>query len=257
MVKTQSRASKGLRCLGVLGTGEKCKRARDGSGLPVLLNKKCAHCKEQRCRKHCKCARNDSDVAKGRSGPRGADQRRNARVVVAAAAPAAPVAHLPSPRGPPLGLSCSLLDLTTYYARCCDEIATASEVELASYMFDHSALHKLLLKRLRGRTAFSLRIYLDIEMFAGTVPRSQRSRVKELFQAGAKVYLCKGIKAGGSFHAKGIVVDRRYLYSGNPNVTDKSTKNEEFCYRFTGPIVSQVLSRLAVQLERGKQWDGA
>lgn len=256
MVKKQSRASKGLCCLGVLGTGEKCKRARDGSGLPVVLNRKCAHCNLQQCRKHCKCGR-PGKLLKGRSGPRGADQRRNVRVVVAAAAPAAPVAQLPSPRGPPLYLSCSLLDVVTYYSRCCDDIATASEVELASYMYDNSSLHKLLLKRLRGRTEFSLRVYLDAEMFGGTVPRSQRSRVRELFEAGAEVFLCKGPRAQGSFHCKGIVVDRRYLYSGSPNATDKSEKNEEFCFRITGPPVSQILQRLAVQLKRGKQWDGS
>jgi hypothetical protein len=257
MVRNLSRASKGLRCLGVLRTGERCRRARDGSGVPVVLNKKCEYCKEQRCRKHCKCERNKSDRSKGRSGPRGASETSNVRVVVASVAPAAPVAQLPSPRGPPLNLSCVMLDVDTYYSRCRDDIATASEVELASYMYDNLSLHKLLLKRLRGQTQFSVRVYLDAEMFGGTVPRFQRPRARELFNAGAKVFLCKGPRAQGSFHCKGIVVDRRYLYSGSPNATDKSEKNEEFCFRITGPPVSQVLQRLTAQLEKGKQWDGS
>jgi len=41
-----------------------------------------------------------------------------------------------------------MLDVDTYYSRCRDDIATASEVELASYMYDNLSLHKLLLKRL-------------------------------------------------------------------------------------------------------------
>ena len=42
-----------MQCLGVLATGAKCDRARDGSGRPVFLSKLCPVCKEQRCRKHC------------------------------------------------------------------------------------------------------------------------------------------------------------------------------------------------------------
>ena len=123
--------------------------------------------------------------------------------------------------------------------------------------YDNPALQKVLLKRLTGRAPFSLRLYLDAEMFAGRVPHFQRPRVRELFEAGAKVLLCRGLKNQGDFHCKGIVVDRRFLYTGSANATHKSHCNEEFCFRITGPTVSQVLERLSTHLQKGKLWNGA
>ena len=111
--------------------------------------------------------------------------------------------------------------------------------------------------RLQGRAPFSLRLYLDAEMFAGRVPHFQRPRVRELFEAGAKVLLCRGLKNQGAFHCKGIVVDRRFLYTGSANATHKSHCNEEFCFRITGPTVSQVLERLSTHLQKGKLWNGS
>jgi hypothetical protein len=51
-------------------------------------------------------------------------------------------------------------------------------------------------------------------------------------------------------------VDRRFLYSGNANFTDKSEVNKEFCFRMVGPVVRQVLERLALHRQRHTLWDG-
>ena len=144
-----------------------------------------------------------------------------------------------------------------FYSRCCSDVATAGQVELASYQYDNPCLQKALLKRLKGRAAFSLKVYLDAEMFQGAVPRYQKSRVKELWESGAEVFLCRGPKSQGSFHCKAVVVDRRYLYCGSPNFTYKSQNNEELCFRMTGPVVGEVLEKFAVWGKRKKLWDGS
>ena len=233
MVKKKSCGSKGMQCVGVLATGAKCVRARDGSNRPVSLNKWCPDCDEQRCKEHCKCGR--TKTAKGRSAPRGKGQVK-LKVSVAATAPAAAslpgpapaAASLPGPVGRAPVASCLLLDVDAFYSRCCADVGTASEVELASYQYDHPSLQKVLLKRLRGRLAFTLKLYLDADVFfggGGAVPRYQKARVGELMQAGAQVFLCRGPGSQGSFHVKAVVVDRRYLYCGSPNFTYKSHNN--------------------------------
>lgn len=248
------RSSKGLQCLGDFTTGAKCRRARDGSKLPVVLNKKCVHCKEQRCRAHCKCKRNKARFATGRGAPRGSSDAPRSEVVVSSVA--SPV-RLPGPAGRALGESCSLMPVDDYYSSCCKAISNSSEVELATYMYDHPALQKVLLQRLRGRAHFSLRFYIDAEMFRGTVPHAQKCRVRQLLAAGATVLLCKGYGPQGSFHCKGIVVDRKYLYIGSANATFKSQSNEEFCFRITGAPVTQILERLSLHVKKGKLWDGS
>jgi hypothetical protein len=83
-------------------------------------------------------------------------------------------------------------DVDAFYSRRCADVATASEVELASYQYDNPSLQKVLLKLLKGRPAFTLKVYLGAEMSEGAVPRYQKARVKELWQAGAQVFLCRG-----------------------------------------------------------------
>jgi hypothetical protein len=51
-------------------------------------------------------------------------------------------------------------------------------------------------------------------------------------------------------------LNRRLLYSGNANLTDKSEVNEEFCFRMVGPVVRQVLETLALHRQRHTLWDG-
>jgi len=247
--------SKGKKCLGVFRTAEKCNRARDGSGRPVFLNKNCMLCGEQRCKAHCKCFRDKS--CKGRSMPRGIASRK-ARVSArtqpppAALAVSASLVHV----GRPSSLKCEKLDQDSWWKACLVDITDAAEVELASYMYDNFKLHGLLLKRLRGRSPFALSIFVDAEKFAGSVPKQQKARLRELCNSGAQVYICKGRAAGGAFHCKGLVVDRRYLFTGNANFTEKSLKNWELCFRMEGPPVKEVLLDLAAAKLKGKLWSG-
>ena len=48
----------------------------------------------------------------------------------------------------------------------------------------------------------------------------------------------------------------RFLYTGGANVTEKSVANEEFCYKLGGPVVLQVLQRLAEHRRVGRLWNG-
>ena len=45
---------------------------------------------------------------------------------------------------------------------------------------------------------------------------------------------------------------RAILHSGNANITYKSIANEEFVYRMTGPVVLQVLGKLALHRQKGR-----
>jgi phosphatidylserine/phosphatidylglycerophosphate/cardiolipin synthase-like enzyme len=152
--------------------------------------------------------------------------------------------------------SCVLLEAAAWYDSFCKDVKHADEVELASYMYDNTAVQELFLKRLRGRTAFALNVYVDAEQFSAGVPRLQKTRLKELRSAGAQVYICKGWGRQGAYHCKAAVVDRRFGYSGGANFTDKSMVNEEICFKMAGPVVRQLLERLAQHRQRFKLWNG-
>ena len=256
MVKgSTKRASKGKTCLGVFRSPLKCTLARNKSGAPIVLCRNCVECGEQRCKAHCKCARTGSDKAKGRSGSRGYTEtaaQSRARVNVQATSPALVAA----PVGRAAPLTCSLLDTNDWYNQCCSDLGVASEVELASYVYDHPAVHQKLLQRLRGRRDFTLNVYVDQEQFSKGAARHERGRLCELLAAGANVYMCKGRRGRGSYHCKALVVDRRYLYTGNANLTLQSTNNHELVFKMTGPPVRDVLERLAQHRVAGKLWSG-
>jgi len=151
---------------------------------------------------------------------------------------------------------CELLDTGAWYRDFCNTVQDAAEVELASYMYDNPAVQNVLLRRLRGRTAFALNLYVDSEKFSAGGPFLQKARLRELRSAGASVYICKGRGRRGSYHCKGAVADRRFLYSGNANFTRKSEDNEEFCYKMAGPVVREVLERLARHRQQNTLWNG-
>lgn len=139
----------------------------------------------------------------------------------------------------------------------CADIRASSQVELASYIYDDPTVQALLLKRLRGQEPLKLNVYIDAEQFRGEVPRFQMPRLKALHTAGARVFICKGSGSQGAFHGKAVVVDKRYLYAGSANVTSKSHRNEEFCFRMTGDVVQQLLGRLQELRLKSKDWNGA
>ena len=101
-----------------------------------------------------------------------------------------------------------------------------------------------------------LNVYVDSEKFVAGGPFLQKARLRELHSAGALVYLCKGRARQGSFHCKGAVADPLCLYSGSANYTRQSEDNEEFCYKMTGPVVRQVLERMAGHRQTGTLWNG-
>ena len=139
-----------------------------------------------------------------------------------------------------------------------EDTTKASEVHVATYMYDHQKVHECFLKRLRYRKSrpFTLHVYIDRrQLKIGTVPKKMRVRMQELKQAGAHVYLCKG-RGLDIYHAKGLVIDRRYLYCGSANITGASKDNEELPLRCTGDIVGQILGRLALTRAKWPLWDG-
>jgi hypothetical protein len=156
--------------------------------------------------------------------------------------------------GRPSRPSCELVDLSQWWSKLVAEVGEASEVELATSRFDDEVLFELLLQRLNSRR-ISMNLYIDTEMFAGQVPKLQRSRVSKLQEAGAAVFLCKTGKSG-SYHSKALVLDRRVLYTGSANFTGKSRRNRETVFRMTGPVVDQMLRQLAEDRTREPQWDG-
>ena len=173
----------GKECLGQLRPKLKCMRARDGSGDAVALNGNCRHCGEQRCKAHCKCARDGSVNAKGRKAARGVSAEKPAHRGAYVAKPSPPSAPT-VPVGRASAPSCVLMDASDWYEKCCDAISKASEVELASYMYDNGNVQAALVKRLRGRSAFQVNIYIDAGTLAGKTPRAQRARLAELRSLG-------------------------------------------------------------------------
>jgi hypothetical protein len=64
-------------------------------------------------------------------------------------------------------------------------VEKATEVDLATYMFDDTALFQVLLRRLSDNVGFKLNILLDEEVFVkGETPQLQRSRVEKLQKKG-------------------------------------------------------------------------
>ena len=245
------RKSNGSDCLGVFREPKKtCKRGR-GQKAVVLAPRHCKDCGEQRCKAHCRCGRRKDH--KAHSGPRGGGA--SAEPSRPSAPPAAAVAVV-APVGRASTQTWELLETETWYRTFCKDVAGAGQVELGSYVYDNPAVQDALLKRLRGRSAFELSLYVDSEKFFSGGPRLQKSRLKQLHSAGAQVYLCKGQGRQGSFHPKAGVVDRRFLYTGSANFTQQSLANEEFCFKLVGPDVLTVLGRMVRHRQTAKLWNG-
>lgn len=236
--------SKGKECKGVYRTSVACNLSRVRPGKPIVMSRACSKCGEWRCRSHCRCKR--IGELTGRSMARGFGVK-----AARSTTPSSPSLSVAAPVGRPAALDAKLLDTETWYDQMIADISKGSEVELATYMYDNQRVHECLLARLRSRRSrpFVANIYLDDKMQTSsfeTPPKQQRSRVRELKSKGAKVYLCKGKGGLGAFHCKGVVVDRRVLYTGSPNITTKSAANEEWGFRLVGPIVQQALDRIAL-----------
>ena len=253
------RMHKGKECRGKCGTSEGCTLSRARPGKPIVMSKACVKCGEWRCRSHCKCSRNQELTGRNMARGAGVKSKPSSSSSTAPPQPVAPVGRGPAP-------SCQLLaGAKEMLEMACKEIESSSEVEAASFIFDNHKLHAVFLKRLNGRKPFRLNLYVDREQLGGKVLKSgdkpggskkMKSRVAELRHNGAAVYVCNGKGHLGSYHPKGLVIDRRYLYCGSPNLTDKSLENEEWPLRCTGEVVGQVLARLGLTRETHPLWDG-
>jgi hypothetical protein len=174
---------------------------------------------------------------------------------VATSTQSAPV--LPS-RGVVVSVSSVVdLDVDDWYRQLRGEIAGSSSVELATYVYDDTGVQGALLKRLAGPAAFTVTMHIDAEMFEGGVPKLQKSRLKALHTAGARIWICRGVLPRGSFHGRAVVIGSDVLYTGSANLTQKSHSNEEFCYRMCGSVAQRMLRRLVDVRRRGKLWNGS
>ena len=137
------------------------------------------------------------------------------------------------------------------------DVEIASDIMLASYTYDHSSLTALLIRRLQGRAAFSVTVLVDKESFdKGDAPR-ERPRLRALREAGARIFMCRGTPPFGRMHVKAICIDRRTVYTGSANFTNKSASNLEMVMRMVGPPADDIKAQLADIQNGGKLWDGA
>jgi len=138
-------ASKGRRCLGVLRTASKCRRARNGKGGSVCLKRKCLGCQEWRCRAHCKCGRESTAVGRAKA--------RGLRV----AAPAAPAQRAAVAQAAlPCDDEVEVHDETSWMRRLLRDLPSATSILLATYMYDAELIHNALMGRLTDGTNFKL-----------------------------------------------------------------------------------------------------
>ena len=140
-----------------------------------------------------------------------------------------------------------------WYAAMIGSINGAREVAVGSYQYDHAGVTDALERRLNGNAAFDCVVLLDREMHGLRSPVHQRPRLERLRRAGATIVLCRGTPATGSFHAKAVVTDRRTAFIGSANVTGKSCRNGELCFRLRGPPVLDVLQFLQREHANGEE----
>ena len=120
-------------------------------------------------------------------------------------------------------------------------VSTATHVIIASYQFDHGRLTDLLLSRLASPKPFELVLLMDAESYGLRAPLQQRRRLNSLQRSGAELVLCRGTPSTGTLHAKALVADRRTAFVGSANLTEKSARNGELCFRMWGPPVLDIM----------------
>ena len=197
------------------------------------------------------CYRQKNCHAQGRNAPRhpgsfSGSQAARVPVVVPA---------LKKPVGRPSPPSNELLSLDDWWSQCLDDANDAHEIELSSYTYDHPGLQQILERRLRSKRV-KLNLYVDREMMFKTGGKYMKPRVTALHTLGAKVFICNGLGALGSYHCKGAVIDRRVLYTGNSNFTYKSKFKKDSLFKMKGEIVGHVCEDLATHRQIGRLWGG-
>ena len=252
-------------CQGSLDPHAPCRLFRTQANQPKQIRGPCRFCHERRCRAHCKCAR--TSTLTGHQGSRdnpkaGARAKPMAKAQAARSPPPAPPAVAAEafplrPRGRPPETSVQVLTTVAWIGRLLEDAAAAGEILVASYTYDHASLTALLVRRLGSRSPPDVVVMVDEEMFLARSCFRMRPRLNELRRLGAQVYLCRGTPPRGAFHTKAVCVDRRYLYAGSANLTDKAlSANVETVFRLTGAPVVDVLATLHGARARAKLWGG-
>ena len=76
--------------------------------------------------------------------------------------------------------------MSNWWERLLILVKTATDVTIATYMYDDPDLHTALCKRLRENKPFSLSLVLDRDTFLhGASPRHERRCIEELQRLGA------------------------------------------------------------------------
>jgi hypothetical protein len=146
--------------------------------------------------------------------------------------------------------------------KACEDLKNASNVVVASPMYDDGQLHTALLATLDKRSSVTL--FVDKEAVEKKTCKGMLSKLKELKVAGGHVFICTGEDGKnlfgpnaqpGIFHAKVVVVDGgKVVWYGGSNATKSARKNVEFMTRLRGPATSQFVTALAGQTARGTRF---
>ncbi len=220
---------------GVRGANLPCRLSRVRRGGPASIRGDCQECDERRCRAHCKRGRDGT--AHGRARSRGA--------ITLAPSGTSSESEDEAPLGP-IGRPAKTLELKVYGSDdafwCClrKGIKSAWEVLLGTYMLDEPSLQILFLMRLAGQYEFSLDVFVEKEMFDVRSARFQRPRLEALRRAGARIWLCDGARGLGPMHMKALCVDRRLVFIGSGNFTNKSHDNPELRMHVKGPAATKI-----------------
>ena len=134
------------------------------------------------------------------------------------------------------------------------DLKNARDLEIASYCMDEARLFNTVAELF---PACKVNLYIDKEMLADATKEKQRKRVRQLHRTGAHVYVLKGVRRLGSFHPKALIINRRIMYFGGANFTDKARRdNRETTFRATGHVVEEILEDASDWRAAGTLWDG-
>ena len=111
--------------------------------------------------------------------------------MVAVAAPPPPVLAV-APRGAPSAPDTQVLTVQVWWDNLLEEVRSAVQVVIASFVYDNAALTDLLVRRMADRSAFDLTVLVDKERFEERECRGERPSLQRLQRAGAEVFLCRG-----------------------------------------------------------------
>ena len=133
------------------------------------------------------------------------------------------------------------------------DMQKSRELEIGSYCIDENSLFTAVEDFLPD---CKVNLYIDEEQFDDPKKTLQRRKVRKLHHKGAKVYVMKGLRRWGSYHCKLLIINRRVMYFGSANFTNKSHDNRESTFRATGAVVDEMLEDAAEWRLAGRLWDG-